>query len=487
MVKLETLIGKIEKKSVSKIIGLEITGIKYDSRQVSRGDLFVAIKGFKTDGHLYIGKAMENGASAVVIEDEKYCSDQYPWIFVANSRSALADLSAAFYDYPSRKFTLIGVTGTNGKTTTTNLIAKIFEDQGKKVGLIGTIHNRIGDKIIPVERTTPESSDLQKLFQEMVENDVNYVVMEVSSHALDLERVRGSEFDIAVFTNLTQDHLDYHQTMEEYYQAKAKLFKGMGTKNVKFAVINGDDSWGQKLLKETESAKISYGIDYEVDVKAENIKISASGVSYHIGTNPVKLQLTGKFNVYNSLAALTVALAEGVSLKDAIASLEKVSGIAGRFQLVEGTEDFAVIVDYAHTPDSLVNILTTAREFARGRIITVFGCGGDRDRSKRPLMGKAAAQYSDYCIVTSDNPRSEDPERIIKDILPGLEEIMDKDKYQTIIDRKRAIEEAINLARKDDIIIIAGKGHETYQEIKGRKYPFDDKRVAEEILKAVKE
>jgi UDP-N-acetylmuramoyl-L-alanyl-D-glutamate--2,6-diaminopimelate ligase len=210
-------------------------------------------------------------------------------------------------------------------------------------------------------------------------------------------------------------------------------------------------------------------------------------VSYHVGTNPVKLQLTGKFNVYNSLAALTVALAEGVSLKDAIASLEKVSGIAGRFQLVEGTEDFAVIVDYAHTPDSLVNILTTAREFARGRIITVFGCGGDRDRSKRPLMGKAAAQYSDYCIVTSDNPRSEDPERIIKDILPGLEEIMDKDKYQTIIDRKRAIEEAINLARKDDIIIIAGKGHETYQEIKGRKYPFDDKRVAEEILKAVKE
>jgi len=489
--KLEALINELPMVAVARIIDIEVTGIKYDSRQVQKGDLFVAIKGFKTDGHEYIKQAVANGACAVVLEDKSFCSSEFPWVLVENSRNTLADISAIFYGHPSRKFLLVGVTGTNGKTTTTNLIAKIFEEQGRKVGLVGTIHNRIGEKVIPVERTTPESSDLQELFSQMVIEGVTCVVMEVSSHALDLARVRGSEFDIAVFTNLTQDHLDYHKSMEEYYRAKSKLFIELGKDaakdNKKIAVINGDDPWGQKLLSETSVEKISYGIEKEVDIKAEEIKITNSGVSYLVNKEKVNLQLTGKFNVYNSLAALAVAKSQAVSLGKAINTLENITGIAGRFQLVEGTEDFAVIVDYAHTPDSLVNILTTAQEFAKGRIITVFGCGGDRDRTKRPIMGKAAAQYSDFSIVTSDNPRTEDPQQIIEDILPGIKEAASSDKYRVVVDRKEAITEALKMAKKDDIIIIAGKGHETYQEINGKKYPFDDKKVAEEILKIVKQ
>lgn len=485
--KLESLVQEIPKISVARIMDIEIKGVKYDSRQVKEGDLFVAIKGFKTDGHHYINNALAQGASAVVVENENCCSSDYPWVLVDNSRNALADLSAAFYDQPSRRFLLIGVTGTNGKTTTSNLIAKIFEDQGHKVGLVGTIHNRIGEKIIPVERTTPESSDLQELFSQMVSENVTCVVMEVSSHALDLARVRGCEFDIAVFTNLTQDHLDYHQSMEEYYQAKLKLFKDLDKATYKIfpkvAVINGDDPWGQKLLGDINVEKICYGIDYKADLKAEALNITSTGVSYRIDEEVMKLQLTGKFNVYNSLAALAAAQIQGISREGAIRSLEGVTGIAGRFQLVEGIDDFAVIVDYAHTPDSLVNILMTAREFAKGRIITVFGCGGDRDRTKRPIMGKAAAEFSDFSIVTSDNPRTEDLQAIINDILPGIEEIVGPDKYHVVIDRRKAIKEALEMAQKDDIVIIAGKGHETYQEVNGEKYPFDDKVIAEEILK----
>ncbi|MFZ5944153.1 MAG: UDP-N-acetylmuramoyl-L-alanyl-D-glutamate--2,6-diaminopimelate ligase [Bacillota bacterium] len=489
MVLLSSLLEGIELNSISRIEGLAIKGIKYDSRQVTKDDLFVAIRGFKTDGHKYIEKAIANGACAVVIEDAAYRSDRYPWLLVNSSREVLADLSAAFNDHPSREFLLIGVTGTNGKTTTTNLIAKVLEDQGHKVGLIGTIHNRIGNKIIPVERTTPESLDLQQLFKEMVENKVDSVIMEVSSHALDLHRVRGSDFDVAVFTNLTQDHLDYHHTMEKYYQAKAALFtRLLGSKSPKarekLAVINGDDPWGQKLLKDTKVKTVTYGINSTVDFKAEDIQIASTGVSYSVNDSLVQLQLTGKFNVYNSLAALAVVANLGIPLQAAAQSLKQMA-VSGRFQLVEGTDDFAVIVDYAHTPDSLINILATAQEFVQGRIITVFGCGGDRDRTKRPIMGKAAAQYSDFCIVTSDNPRSEEPERIIGDILPGLQEISTQEKYKVVIDRKKAIEEALNMADRGDIVIIAGKGHETYQEIKGQKYPFDDKEVAEEILKVL--
>ncbi|MFZ7104947.1 MAG: UDP-N-acetylmuramoyl-L-alanyl-D-glutamate--2,6-diaminopimelate ligase [Peptococcaceae bacterium] len=487
MFDLTELLKSTTVKKTSPFANISIGGIKYDSRTVGQGELFIAIKGFKTDGHQFIDKAIANGAVAIVIENESFSTDKCPWILVENGRTALADLSAAFYNYPSRELILIGVTGTNGKTTTANLIAKIFADQGHKIGLIGTIHNRIGDKILPGERTTPESSDLQYLFKEMLADGVGVVVMEVSSHALDLERVRGCDFDVAVFTNLTQDHLDYHQTMEEYYQAKAKLFINLVNRDSrrkdKFAVINGDDPWGQKLLADTRVKVLSYGIAGNVSLKAENIKVTSAGVNYQIQDNCLKLKLTGKFNVYNSLAALAVAVGKGIPISRAAASLEEVAGIPGRFQLVQGAEDFAVIVDYAHTPDSLINILTTARELTAGRIITVFGCGGDRDRTKRPLMGKAAARYSDYCIVTSDNPRTEDPRTIIRDILPGLEEVAGEEKYRVMADRKKAIQEALQIARKGDSVIIAGKGHETYQEINGEKYPFDDKAIAEEILK----
>jgi len=487
---LENLLESIEKKAVSQVKDLRIKGIKYDSREVVQGDLFVAIKGFQTDGHQYIENALENGAVAVVLEDETYCTDRYPWILVSDSRLSLAQLSAAFFDYPSRKFTLIGVTGTNGKTTTTNLIARILEDAGYKVGLIGTIHNRIGSRILPGERTTPESLDLQKLFREMTEEGVTHVVMEVSSHALDLHRVTGSEFDLAVFTNLTQDHLDYHKSMEDYYQAKAKLFLGLDSPhNVKpgdkYAIVNTDDLWGKRLLKEIKVKTISYGIEQGAFFRADQIKITPTGVSFLVDDRMINLKLTGKFNVYNSLAALAAVHALGIPLEKGIASLEKVTGIPGRFQLVEGSGDITVIVDYAHTPDSLENILATAREFAQRRIITVFGCGGNRDRTKRPLMGKAAARYSDFCIITSDNPRNEEPEAIIEDILSGLKEISFEN-YRVVVDRRQAITEALNLAEKGDIVIIAGKGHETYQEIKGKKYPFDDKQVAEEILSSLR-
>lgn len=460
-----------------------VKGLKYDSREVTAGDLFIAIKGFKTDGHLYIQKAVEKEAMAVVIDNPAYCSQEYPWILVKDTRKALALLSTTFYNNPSNNFLLIGVTGTNGKTTTTNLIAKIFEDQGHKIGLIGTIHNRIGERIIPVERTTPESLDLQALFAQMVQEKVTCVVMEVSSHALDLRRVYGTNFDIGVFTNLTQDHLDYHQNMEEYYQAKAKLFKKYLQGENKYAIINADDPWGKRLLEETSAPKLSYGIDEKSDVQGSKLSVTNRGVRYQIQGLPIDLRLTGKFNAYNSLAALSVAQCMEIPLTKAIQSLEAIEGVPGRFQLVPGNQDFSIIVDYAHTPDSLVNVLTTAKGFAKNRIITVFGCGGDRDRTKRPLMGEAAATYSDFCFVTSDNPRTEDPQGIIADIIPGMDKKIEKDKYKVIIDRREAIKEALNLAQRDDIIIIAGKGHETYQEINGQKYPFDDKEIAEEILK----
>lgn len=460
---------------------LEIKKIKYDSRQIEKGDLFVAVKGFATDGHKYIKNALRKGARAVVIEDVNYCSKEYPWVLVNNSRETLADLANNYFDHPSQKFTLIGVTGTNGKTTTTNLIAKILEQQGEKVGLIGTIHNRIGEEILFVERTTPESLDLQCLFAKMVEAQVTHVIMEVSSHALDLDRVRGCVFDIVVFTNLTQDHLDYHKNMENYFQAKAKLFSKADNQE-KIAIINSDDSWGKKLLNICDCKKISYGLEEPCDLQGKDLHITPRGVSYLLDSNLVQLNLTGKFNAYNSLATLAVAKAIGIPIQQAVKSLSSVEGIAGRFQVVNPSDEFTVIVDYAHTPDSLVNILITAREITQGKIITVFGCGGDRDRTKRPLMGKVAAQYSDFCFITSDNPRTEDPLKIIEDILPGVKEVTGEEKFIVEVKRKDAIKKALTIAEKGDMVIIAGKGHENYQEINGKKYPFDDKLIVQDFL-----
>lgn len=484
---LTDLLQEVTCKKHCILEGLRITGIQYDSRKVQLGNLFVAVKGFKSDGHDYIRQALDNGAIAIMVSDEAYCSVEYPWILVDDCRLALAQISSAYYDHPSEKLKLIGVTGTNGKTTTTNLICDIIESQGEKTGLIGTIHNRIGDRILEGSRTTPESLELQALFAEMVEEGIHYAVMEVSSHALELNRVACCDFDVAVFTNLTQDHLDYHITMENYCKAKTILFRMLGDKGEeaglnKTAVINIDDPWATHFMIASNAPVVTYSIHKDASWKAENVHVGAEGVSYTVDGMPVQLHLTGNFNVYNSLAAMAVGEALGFPVPAVIKALEAVGGIAGRFQTVPGTNGYSVIIDYAHTPDGLENVITTAQAFAKGRVITVFGCGGDRDRTKRPLMGEMAAKLSDYCVVTSDNPRTEDPEQILKDILPGVEKHMQPETYHVEVDRRTAIQYAVQMAQAGDVILLAGKGHENYQEVNGVKHHFDDYEVAQEAI-----
>lgn len=485
---LSDLLQEVTYKKHCILQGLSITGIQYDSRKVALGNLFVAIKGFQSDGHQYIRQALEQGAIAVMISDEAYCSNEYPWILVEDCRLALAQISSVFYGHPSEKLTLIGVTGTNGKTTTTNLICHIIEAQGEKTGLIGTIHNRIGDKVLEGSRTTPESLELQQMFAAMVDEGIHYAVMEVSSHALELHRVDCCDFDIAVFTNLTQDHLDYHVTMENYCKAKTILFQMLGKNGEKAglqktAVINMDDPWAGHFLVASNVPAVTYSMHKDASWKAEQVEVGAEGVRYSVDGHPVQLHLTGNFNVYNSLAALAVGEALGFSLDSVIQALEQVNGIAGRFQTVKGARDFSVIVDYAHTPDGLENVISTAQAFAKGNVITVFGCGGDRDRTKRPLMGEVAAELSDYCVVTSDNPRTEDPEQILQDILPGVEKHMQPDTYHVEVDRRKAIHYAVQMAQPGDVVLLAGKGHENYQDVNGVKHHFDDYEVAQEAIR----
>ncbi|NLO75387.1 MAG: UDP-N-acetylmuramoyl-L-alanyl-D-glutamate--2,6-diaminopimelate ligase [Clostridia bacterium] len=472
-------------------LDVNISDLTNDSREIKSHTLFVAIPGLKTDGHQFIKEAIKKKAVATIIENSSYRSEEYTWVQVPNSRKALADLSAALYGFPSQRLNIIGVTGTNGKTTTTNLIAAILEDAGHLPGLVGTIENRIGKKVLPVSHTTPEAHNLQKLFKLFLSEGADYGVMEVSSHALEMQRVRGTDFDIAVFTNLSQEHLDFHEDMESYLLAKGKLFSSLGCNTQKtrrkFAILNADDPYVQYLAEMTRVPIITYGIEHEADVKAEKIEVSSAGVKFNLKYTdrqiPVKLKLTGLFNVYNSLAAIAVGLVEGISIEGIIASLEKITGIPGRFESINGGNDYTVIVDYSHTPDSLENCLKTAKEFARGRIITVFGCGGERDRTKRPVMGEVAGRYSDLVIVTSDNPRCEDPEAIIDEIIPGLEKGAIAKPYLRITDRREAIFRAVQEALPDDIIIIAGKGHEDYQLIGKQVLPFDDREVAQEALR----
>lgn len=487
---LHELMNNLTYKDHAIMQGLGITGIQYDSRKIELGNLFVAIKGFQSDGHQYIKAAIEKGAIAVIVEDEEYCSLDYPWILVEDARVALAEISAAFYHNPSEKLKLVGVTGTNGKTTTTNLIAQILESQGHKVGVIGTLGARIGDEFIAGSRTTPEALELQQLFAQMLEKGAEYAVMEVSSHALDLHRVDKCAFDIAVFTNLTQDHLDYHHSMEEYCKAKTKLFMMMDKSKqkgiAKTAVINIDDEWAKHFLVSSGGAVATYGIEKEAVWKAENIAVKPDGVCYTVDGLEVDLPLCGKFNIYNSLAAMAAANALGVAVEDCISALNSSHGVDGRFQRVNAETDFSVIIDYAHTPDGLENVISTAREIAHGRVITVFGCGGDRDRTKRPIMGQISAKLSDYCIVTSDNPRSEDPQMIIEDILPGVKKYMAPNRYKVLVDRREAICEAVKMAQAGDIVLIAGKGHEDYQEINGVKHHFNDYEEAMTAINEVK-
>ncbi|MBH0170681.1 UDP-N-acetylmuramoyl-L-alanyl-D-glutamate--2,6-diaminopimelate ligase [Fictibacillus sp. 18YEL24] len=466
----------------------EITSIEMDSRKAGKGCLFVCMEGLLFDGHDFAKTVANNGAAAILAE--KDIDVNIPVIKVKNTKKALAVLADAFYGHPSQKLHLIGITGTNGKTTTSHLIEKVLRDAGKSTGMIGTIEMKIKDQSFKVANTTPDSLFLQNAFYQMTEEKVEAAVMEVSSHALVQGRVWGCDFDIAVFTNLTQDHLDYHKNMEEYQFAKSLLFSQMGNtynrSDRKVAVLNNDDPASKMFERVTSAQVVSYGIDNDSDVRATDILIGSQGTTFKlqtpIGSREVTLKLIGKFSVYNVLAATTACLLSGLDLDQILASLKEVTGVSGRFEPVIAGQDFTVIVDYAHTPDSLENVLRTIKEFATGKITAIVGCGGDRDKTKRPLMAGIAANLADHAIFTSDNPRTEDPLQILKD----MEEGVDDGNYVTIPDRKKAIEHAVEKARANDVILIAGKGHETYQIIGKDILEFDDRIVAREAIKAVK-
>ncbi|WP_416731448.1 UDP-N-acetylmuramoyl-L-alanyl-D-glutamate--2,6-diaminopimelate ligase [Fictibacillus sp. JL2B1089] len=466
----------------------EITSIEMDSRKAGKGCLFVCMEGLLFDGHDFAETVANKGAAAVLAE--KDIDVDIPVIKVKNTKKALAVLADAFYGHPSQKLHLIGITGTNGKTTTSHLIEKVLRDAGKNTGMIGTIEMKIKDQSFKVANTTPDSLFLQNAFYQMTEEKVEAAVMEVSSHALVQGRVWGCDFDIAVFTNLTQDHLDYHKNMEEYQFAKSLLFSQMGNtynrSDRKVAVLNNDDPASKMFERVTSAQVVSYGIDNDSDVRATDILIGAQGTTFTlktpIGSREVTLKLIGKFSVYNVLAATTACLLSGLDLDEILASLKEVTGVSGRFEPVIAGQDFTVIVDYAHTPDSLENVLRTIKEFATGKITAIVGCGGDRDKTKRPLMAGIAANLADHAIFTSDNPRTEDPLQILKD----MEEGVDDGNYVTIPDRKKAIEHAVEKASANDVILIAGKGHETYQIIGKDILEFDDRIVAREAIKAVK-
>lgn len=470
-----------------------ITGVQIDSRKVTSGDLFICLPGHTVDGHDFARQAADKGAAALVVQHVLEDVD-LPQLKVKDSRLAMAVLGNAFYEEPSSRLRVIGVTGTNGKTTTTYLIEQILKDQGNKPGLIGTIQRRYDGKSYPMSGTTPESLDLQGYLNDMAEADCNYCVMEVSSHALEQGRVKGTRFRTAIFTNLTQDHLDYHKTMEDYRAAKGLFFSRLGNQYFEdsqersYAVLNVDDEASAYYAAQTAVEVITYGVENEADVRASNISITARGTSFHVdtfrGSADINLRMVGKFNVYNALAAISAALLEDIPLEKIKASLESLQGVEGRVEAVDEGQEFAVIVDYAHTPDGLENVLRTVKEFAEGRVICVFGCGGDRDKTKRPIMGQIAAKYSEYVFVTSDNPRTENPEAILSDIEQGLTEYgVTKDRYELVVDRKEAIEKAIEMASSKDVVLIAGKGHETYQLIGSLVLDFDDRIVAKEAIR----
>lgn len=481
---LKDLVKHLPFAQVNGDINFNIDSIDKDHREVKENSLFVCIKGYTEDGHNYAELAHQNGATAIIAE--RPLDINVPTIIVRDTKRALAILADQFYGRPTHQLQLIGVTGTNGKTTTTHLIEEIFREYGRNTGLIGTINSKINNNIYPVKNTTPDALFLQKMFYNMVIQGVQSVVMEVSSHALDMGRVYGCDFDIAVFTNLSQDHLDYHGTMDEYRRVKGLLFSQLGNKyedKPKFAVLNNDDPVTSEYVRSTAAHIMTYGINKVSDVYAKNIQMSALGTTFDlitpIGDQHVKINLVGKFSIYNILAAVSTAITSQIPLDTIVHVIEKVKGVPGRFEIVDAGQDFSVIVDYAHTPDSLENALQTVQQFAKGKVTVVVGCGGDRDRTKRPIMAKAAVDHSDLAIFTSDNPRSENPEQIIQDMEDG---VRDRD-YKAIVDRSQAIHYALQLAKKDDVIVIAGKGHETYQQIGQNVFDFDDRLVARTWLK----
>ena len=482
----EMLVG-LEGLKVRGDLEQDIKQIENNSNQVKKGYLFVAIKGYDVDGHEYIAKAIQKGATAVMIEegcDLKALAipEGITIVMAKNTREALAVVSSNFYDNPSRKFKLIGVTGTKGKTTTTFMIKEILEKAGKKVGLIGTIATYInGKKVKQSDRTTPESLELQRELAQMVEAGVEVVVMEVSSQSLKLHRIDGCEFDIVVFTNFSEDHISpkEHVDMEDYFQSKLKLFQMCKT-----GITNADDLYGAKIPKLfPDNNIVTYGIDNFANVLAKDITITNSYVDFKVKITDrnerVKTGIPGRFSVYNSLAAICVAQKFGISSEVVKEALVEVR-VPGRSELVSNKKEIPIMIDYAHSPESLENILQAVKSYTRGRVISVFGCGGDRDTGKRPIMGEISGRIADFTIITSDNPRTEKPEKIIEQIEEGVKKT--KGKYQIVVDRTEAIKEAIKMANRRDIIVLAGKGHEPYQEIDGVKHPYDERVIIHEIM-----
>ena len=456
-----------------------------DTRKVAPGALFCCVPGARVDGHDLAGKALDAGAVALVVQ--RPLELEAPQLVVGRVRDALAPLAAAFFDHPSRRLDLVGVTGTNGKTTTTFLLEAVFRAAGRVPGVLGTVEVRVGDDRRPAIHTTPEAPDLQRLLAEMADSGVQAAAMEVSSHGLALHRVDGTRFKAAIFTNLTQDHLDFHADLDDYFLAKRRLFTPAFTP---LGVVNLDDPHGRLLAGTAEIAVVTTGTATDADWRATDVAASLEGTSFRVaspaGSRPVRLRLAGQFNVANALGALAAADALGIGLDTAVAGLEALAGVPGRFERVDAGQPFTVLVDYAHTPDSLDNLLRAARAVTGGRVLVVFGCGGDRDRVKRPIMGEIAGRLADLAVVTSDNPRSEDPEAIVAQVAEGVARSAGPGGFLVEVDRRTAIRTALAMAAPGDAVLLAGKGHEQGQELAGgRKVPFDDRQVATEELRAL--
>lgn len=478
--KLRELIKNLSIIEMNADAELEISGVSYDSRKTEKGDMFVAIRGFEADGHKFIPKAVENGAAVILCEEKPSCD--IPYVLVSDSRYGLAIVSRDFFGDPASEMTMIGITGTSGKTSSSYLIKHMLESKlDAKVGLIGTNGNMIGDEFLYTEHTTPESYELHKLFRHMADSGCTHVVMEVSSHSLTLERVAGIHFDVALYTNLSQDHLDFHGTMEEYAAAKRKLFSMCS-----IGCFNLDDAWADFMRDGASCRTMTFSTEKnEADLVAKDIRLTADGVRFASVSGDeismTKLGIPGMFSVYNALGTMSVGLALGLSLADCSDAMSSAKGVKGRLEIVPTGRDFSVVIDYSHKPDALEKVLKTLKPVTRGRLIALFGCGGDRDKLKRPIMGRIAADNADLVVVTSDNPRTEDPDEIIREIVAGM-----KDKRtptKVICDRREAIAWAIDNAAPGDVLLLAGKGHEDYQVVGHEKHHMDEREIVSDCLK----
>ena len=492
---LDALHGQVDVLEWRGDMSCSVHAITDDSRVVTKGSLFVAVKGERVDGHGFVEQAIKAGAVGVVAQ-ASVAAGPLPVVLVADSRKALGLLGSRFHGNPSVRLKLIGVTGTNGKTTTTYLCKALLEGTGRRVGLIGTVGYQIGHDIVPATHTTPGALDLQELLAKMIEGGLTAAVMEVSSHALALDRTSGCEYDMAVFTNLTQDHLDFHHTMDEYFQAKLRLFLGLagGHKAGKRAIVNVDDPRGAAVRAVCSVPVWGYAVKGHADLKAEQVRLSLTGTTFlaatPAGSFTIESRLVGEHNIYNLLGAIGVALHDGATPDQIREAAARLTHVPGRFERISSGQDFTVVVDYAHTEDALLRLLTAAQSLKTGRIITVFGCGGDRDRGKRPKMGRAAVEYSDVVILTSDNPRTEDPMAILREVEIGVLDALTRRRhvqYHLVPDRREAIAAAVRAAHRGDMVLIAGKGHEDYQIIGTQKFHFDDREVAREAIQQLRD